>query len=100
MLVQRALEATGSFDEALLSQAMPMFLLFYRAHMLDNTYVYPGVLETLGQLRAMVPSLPMAVLTNKPVWPSRDICAALGLASFFFQNYGGNSFATGGSGLL
>jgi phosphoglycolate phosphatase len=26
--------------------------------------------------------------------PSRDICAALGLAPFFFQNYGGNSFAT------
>ena len=36
----------------------------------------------------------MAVLTNKPVIPSREICAALGLAPFFFQNYGGNSFAT------
>jgi phosphoglycolate phosphatase len=34
------------------------------------------------------------VLTNKPVVPSREICAALGLAPFFFQNYGGNSFAT------
>jgi phosphoglycolate phosphatase len=36
----------------------------------------------------------MAVLTNKPVNPSREICAALGLAPFFFQNYGGNSFPT------
>jgi phosphoglycolate phosphatase len=36
----------------------------------------------------------MAVLTNKPVIPSREICAALGLAPFFFQNYGGNSFAS------
>ena len=36
----------------------------------------------------------MAVLTNKPVNPSREICSALGLAPFFFQNYGGNSFAT------
>jgi phosphoglycolate phosphatase len=34
------------------------------------------------------------VLTNKPVNPSRDICRALGLAPFFFQNYGGNSFET------
>jgi phosphoglycolate phosphatase len=36
----------------------------------------------------------MAVLTNKPVNPSRDICRALGLETFFFQNYGGNSFDT------
>jgi phosphoglycolate phosphatase len=36
----------------------------------------------------------MAILTNKPVNPSRDICTALDLAPFFFQNYGGNSFHT------
>jgi phosphoglycolate phosphatase len=36
----------------------------------------------------------MAVLTNKPVRPARDICAALGLAPYFMQIYGGNSFAT------
>jgi phosphoglycolate phosphatase len=36
----------------------------------------------------------MAVLTNKPVRPSRDICAHFGLDRFFFQNYGGNSFHT------
>jgi phosphoglycolate phosphatase len=33
----------------------------------------------------------MAVLTNKPVGPSRAICAHFGLDRFFFQNYGGNS---------
>jgi phosphoglycolate phosphatase len=36
----------------------------------------------------------MAVLTNKPVRPARDICAALGLAPYFLRIYGGNSFAT------
>jgi phosphoglycolate phosphatase len=36
----------------------------------------------------------MAVLTNKPVNPSRDICDHFGLSRFFFQNYGGNSFHT------
>jgi hypothetical protein len=36
----------------------------------------------------------MAVLTNKPVRPARDICAALGLAPYFMQIYGGNSFST------
>jgi phosphoglycolate phosphatase len=36
----------------------------------------------------------MAVLTNKPVNPSRDILRALGLADFFVHIYGGNSFPT------
>ncbi len=94
MLVQRALEATGGFDVSLLAQAMPSFLAYYKAHMLDNTHLYPGVLESLRGLRMVMPLLPMAVLSNKPVRPSREICTALGLAPFFFQTYGGNSFAT------
>ena len=36
----------------------------------------------------------MAVLTNKPVNPSRRICDALGLTPYLFSNYGGNSFRT------
>ena len=36
----------------------------------------------------------MAVLTNKPVNPSREICAHFGMDRFFFQIYGGNSFHT------
>jgi phosphoglycolate phosphatase len=36
----------------------------------------------------------MAVLSNKPVNPSRDIVRAFGLSDFFVCIYGGNSFAT------
>ena len=36
----------------------------------------------------------MAVLSNKPVGPSRAIVDALGMNDFFFQVYGGNSFET------
>ena len=36
----------------------------------------------------------MAVLSNKPVNPSRAIVEALGLAEFFVHFYGGNSFPT------
>ena len=35
----------------------------------------------------------MSVLTNKPVRPALAICEALGLAPFFRNVYGGNSFA-------
>jgi phosphoglycolate phosphatase len=78
----------------LFHRAFDFFLTYYRAHKLDNTTLYEGVLDSLQRIRAGHPHLPMAVLTNKPVNPSREICAALDIAPFFFQNYGGNSFAT------
>ncbi len=94
MLVDRALAATGGTSPALLQEAMPAFLRFYRRHLLDHTYVYDGVLAALHRISAAAPSLPMAILTNKPVMPSKRICEALGLSTFFFANYGGDSFAT------
>jgi phosphoglycolate phosphatase len=50
-------------------------------------------LQAIQNLQNAVPRK-MAVLTNKPVNPSRAIVEALGLAGFFTQVYGGNSFAT------
>ncbi len=101
MLVRRALGDPGDLDalhpsdcDDLFRRTFNFFLTYYRAHKLDNTRCYDGVLDALTQIRTRNPGLPMAVLTNKPVNPSRDICRALGLAPFFFQNYGGNSFET------
>ena len=100
MLVRRALGDPGDLDggagdsSELFRRTFEFFLEHYRVHKLDNTRCYPGVLESLTKIRSRHPQLPMAVLTNKPVNPSREICAALGLAPFFYQNYGGNSFAS------
>lgn len=99
MLVRRALGDPGDLDasahdETTLREALHFFILYYREHKLDNTYAYAGVIESLQGIREVHPLLPMAVLTNKPVGPSRGICDALGLSPFFFQNYGGDSFPT------
>jgi phosphoglycolate phosphatase len=96
MLVRRAIgDPEGDMhDEEYVTEALTFFLNYYRAHKLDFTYVYPGALEAITSIRATYPEALMAVLTNKPVNPSRDICAHFGLAPFFFQNYGGNSFHT------
>ncbi len=101
MLVRRALGDPGDLDaanaaqgDALFHHAFDLFLEFYRQHKLDNTRCYDGVLDSLRAIRERNPQLPMAVLTNKPVNPAQQICDALGLAPFFFQNYGGNSFTT------
>jgi len=103
MLVRRALGDPGDLDsrtpeddsgDSPFHRAFDFFLAYYRVHKLDNTRLYPGVLEALTKIGAAYPALPMAVLTNKPVIPSREICAALGLSPFLFQIYGGNSFPT------
>ena len=101
MLVRRALGDPGDLDGLnpsegghLFRRTFEFFLGYYREHKLDNTRCYDGVVEALTEIRSRHPSLPMAVLTNKPVYPSREICSALGIAPFFFQNYGGNSFET------
>jgi phosphoglycolate phosphatase len=101
MLVRRALGDPGDLDalhpregDDLFRRTFEYFLHYYREHKLDNTRCYDGVIEALTEIRARQSDLPMAVLTNKPVNPSREICSALGLEPFFFQNYGGNSFET------
>jgi phosphoglycolate phosphatase len=96
MLIRRALgDPSGDIhDEEYVEEALTFFITYYRVHKLDYTYVYSGVIESLEAIRAELPHLPMAVLTNKPVNPSRDICTHFGLDRFFFQNYGGNSFHT------
>jgi phosphoglycolate phosphatase len=96
MLVRRALgDPEGDIhDEEYVTEVLTYFLDYYRIHKLDFTYVYPGVLASLEAIREAWPATLMAVLTNKPVNPSRDICAHFGLSRFFFQNYGGNSFHT------
>ena len=75
---------------------MLYFLSWYREHKLDNTYVYDGVKEALDAIQKNRDGQPlkMAVLSNKPVGPSRAIVEALGLGQYFFQVYGGNSFHT------
>lgn len=94
MLVRRSLGDPD--DENFVQDALLYFMAWYREHKLDNTYVYDGIREALDSIQASRNGEPlkMAVLSNKPVGPSRAIVEALGLGPYFFQVYGGNSFHT------
>ena len=93
-LVRRAVGDTD--DEALFRRALEYFLGYYRLHKLDHTTVYEGIAEALASVTDSTNGVRrlMAVLSNKPVSPSRDIVQALGLGDFFVRVYGGNSFTT------
>ena len=94
-LIQRAL-GPETVDEALIRKGLEFFLTYYREHKLDHTTVYEGIgtgpIPDSGFRKRRARN--MAVLTNKPVNPSRAIVEALGLKPYFFQVYGGNSFET------
>jgi phosphoglycolate phosphatase len=93
-------------DEGIVRTALEYFLGYYRQHKLDHTTVYEGIPEILANLAQSAHDSPangsrssglqrqMAILSNKPVNPSRDIVRALGLNDYFVSIYGGNSFAT------
>ena len=94
-LIGRALGQEAA-DEKLVRSGLEYFLAYYREHKLDHTHVYEGISEALATMQNSQNGLPrkMAVLSNKPVNPSRAIVEALGLGKFFPLVYGGNSFAT------
>jgi len=95
VLIQRAL-GPEAVDEALIRKGLEFFLHYYREHKLDHTTIYPGIQEALASIESSGNGVPrkLAVLSNKPVNPSRAIVEALGLGRYFMQIYGGNSFAT------
>jgi len=94
-LIGRALGSEAG-DEKLVRSGLEYFLTYYREHKLDHTRLYDGIIEALAALEDSHNGRgrKLAVLSNKPVHPSRAIVEALGLGKFFVRVYGGNSFPT------
>ena len=85
VLVRRALQRSGVDPET--PGALDRFLEIYDRRLLDHTVAYPGMHETLAILTCRGP---LAVLTNKPLAPSRAILESLGLLGYFVEVIGGD----------
>ena len=81
-LVERAL-AHASVS-APTERVLPILLACYRRRMLETTRLYPGVSDALDALADRA----LAVLTNKPGDPSREILVGLGVAERFRRIWG------------
>lgn len=82
-LVEWSLQATGGSEGANQKEAVSIFKDCYRQNLTTLTRAYPGVEQQLQHLQEL--GLRLAVCTNKPTSPARDICATLGLSGFFDQ---------------
>jgi phosphoglycolate phosphatase len=84
VLVRRALTAAGlSMDD----ESVPRFLTLYDERLLRHTRPYPGIVQALERLAG---AGHLAVLTNKPIRPTRRLLEELALVSFFAAVLGGD----------
>lgn len=86
-LVERSLQGQPiDVDEALkINKA------YYYSHLTVHTYLYEGVAEGMAALAQA--GHKMALLTNKPGDPSREIMQHFGLADYFISMIGGGDIA-------
>lgn len=88
-LIRQTLGHVGA-DAALYDRAWALYQRHYAAVNGEHAAVYPGVVEGLRRLHAT--GLPLAVLTNKPAAPARELLRRKGLDGFFTHVFGGDDF--------
>ena len=90
VLLERVLRAVGDpADAGAVQAALPRFLEIYGAAPSALSQLYPGVAESLAALQAAGSAL--AICTNKPAVPAREVIEDLGIAEFFSALVGGDS---------
>jgi phosphoglycolate phosphatase len=86
-LIGQAMEASGApVTEEEMPPLVDIFLAHYRAHIADNSRLFPQVLETLAVLKGLGAGL--GVLTNKPQELTDLLLPHLGLDGVFAAVYG------------
>jgi phosphoglycolate phosphatase len=90
-LVERAVAATGPASDPALPALIRHFVADYEAHAVVATRPFPGVPETLADLRAQ--GYALAVCTNKPYAATIVVLERLRLAGWFEAVVAGDSLA-------
>ena len=88
-LVRQTLAHVGA-KPGLFDHAWALYQRHYAAVNGAHAAVYPGVAEGLERLQSL--GLPLAVLTNKPAAPARELLRRKGLDGFFQHVFGGDDF--------
>ena len=91
-LIRRAYDAQDrALSDETLEQLFQAFLVYYEAHICEESALFPGVVAALDRLEAR--GFAFAVCTNKIEHPARKLLAALGIADRFRAICGQDTFA-------
>jgi phosphoglycolate phosphatase len=91
VLIERAFAGELAPGSEEIERAFWRYLDHYREVFLDTTQLFPGLAPLLDRLAA---AYPLALLSNKGEFLSRDLLAGLGVADRFRAILGGDSLAT------
>lgn len=86
-LMERVLAASGL--TITVAEIMPRFMVFYDRYATQQVTLYPGVAETLRQLKAA--DYRLGVCTNKPTTATHAVLAAGGIDELFETVIGGDA---------
>jgi phosphoglycolate phosphatase len=89
VMLQRALDASGGYDAALLDHLLPILLDYYEQNLAIHSIPYPGLIEAMDALTTRGAKL--AICTNKAERFTIPLMRQLGLSDRFAAIVGGDT---------
>ncbi|MDI1295840.1 MAG: phosphoglycolate phosphatase [bacterium] len=89
VMLERALDASGGYDAAMLAQVLPILLDYYSQNLSAHSRPYPGLIAALDALAAA--GVKLAICTNKAERFTIPLMDQIGLADRFASIVGGDT---------
>ena len=89
VMLERALAASGGYEEAELSESLPILLDYYEQNLAIHSVPYPGLIAALDRLAEM--NVKLAICTNKAERFTIPLMHQLGLSDRFASIVGGDT---------
>lgn len=89
VMLMRALDASGGYDDAMLADTLPVLLDYYEQNLAIHSLPYPGLVEALDLLEAA--GVKLAVCTNKAERFTIPLMRQIGLSDRFASIVGGDT---------
>ena len=89
VMLQRALDASGGYDEAMLARMLPILLDYYEQNLAIHSLPYPGLTAAMDALQAA--GVKLAICTNKAERFTIPLLHQIGLSDRFASVVGGDT---------
>lgn len=91
VMLERALAASGGFDEAMLGRTLPVLLDYYEQNLAIHSVPYPGLIAAMDALEQA--GVKLAICTNKAERFTIPLMHQIGLSNRFASIVGGDTLS-------